>query len=228
MVRDQIKESLLGLVRFLAAVIDAKDRSTAGHSRRVSRIAVRIGLRMGVPIEVVGDLQLAGLLHDVGKVGIRNEVLLKPAELTAEEREHLRTHVLIGEQIISTIKPFARLRPGVRGHHERYDGKGYPDGLAGEDIPLVCRILAVADSYDAMMSARRYRDALSLPHIEAVLRENSGTQWDPKVVEALLACRRAVYPVIHQEDIDGSASLAIEQIVVGLKNVSVRAFLAAG
>jgi HD-GYP domain-containing protein (c-di-GMP phosphodiesterase class II) len=221
----EFKESLLGLVRCLTAVIDAKDSYTAGHSERVCRIAVRIGQGMRPPMEALSDLHLAGLLHDVGKVGIRDEILLKPGKLTAAEKEHLRTHVVIGDQIVSTIKPFARLRPGVRGHHERFDGQGYPDGLAGEEIPLVGRILAVADSCDAMMSARRYRGAMSPPQIDAVLREHSGAQWDPNVVEAFMACRQVIYPPIYQKGIGESAARAIDRIVEGLDGVSPEAFL---
>jgi HD-GYP domain-containing protein (c-di-GMP phosphodiesterase class II) len=222
------KESLLGLVHCLAAVIDAKDAYTAGHSERVSRIAVRIARRMDLPVEAISDVHLAGLLHDVGKVGIRDDLLLKPGKLTAEERKHLRTHVLISDQIISTIKAFARLRPAVRGHHERYDGKGYPDGIAGEQIPLLGRILAVADACDAMMSARRYRDAMSPPQIDAVLLDKSGTQWDPKVVEAFMACRQAIYPPIYQKGIGESAARAIDRIVDGLEDASSVPFLWAG
>jgi HD-GYP domain-containing protein (c-di-GMP phosphodiesterase class II) len=222
------KESLLGLVHCLAAVIDAKDAYTAGHSERVSRIAVRIARRMNLPVDAISDVHLAGLLHDVGKVGIRDDVLLKPGKLTADERAHLRTHVLIGDQIISTIKAFDRLRPAVRGHHERYDGKGYPDGASGDQIPLLGRILAVADACDAMMSARRYRDAMSPPHIDAVLLEKAGTQWDPKVVEAFMACRQAIYPPIYQKGIGESAARAVDQIVDGLEDVAPVPFLWAG
>jgi HD-GYP domain-containing protein (c-di-GMP phosphodiesterase class II) len=119
--------------------------------------------------------------------------------LTDEEHEHLRTHVIIGDQIAATMPAFARLRPGIRSHHERYDGKGYPDGIAGDAIPLVGRILAVADSCDAMMSARRYRAALPRPHFETVLREHSGRQWDPTLVEAFMACRAEIYPILYGE-----------------------------
>jgi HD-GYP domain-containing protein (c-di-GMP phosphodiesterase class II) len=217
-IRAEFKESLLGLLHCLAAVIEAKDSFTAGHSERVSQIAARIGEQMGLPGVAVGDLQLAGLLHDVGKVGVRDEVLRKPGGLTAAEQEHLRAHVLIGDRIVSTIKPFARLRPGVRGHHERYDGQGYPDGLAGEGIPLLARVLAVADSCDAMMSARRYRGPLPPPQIDAILLANAGAQWDPKVVEAFMACRHAIYPPIYQKGIGESGALAIDRIVEGLKD----------
>jgi HD-GYP domain-containing protein (c-di-GMP phosphodiesterase class II) len=220
----KLKESLLGLVRCLTVVIDAKDSCTAGHSERVSRIAVRLGKQMGLPTQTLSDLHLAGLLHDVGKVGIRDEVLLKPGQLTAEEMAHVREHVTIGDQIVATIKPFARLRGGVRNHHERWDGRGYPDGLAGIDIPLVARILAVADSCDAMMSARRYRGPMSPPQINVILQQNAGTQWDPEVVAHFLACRQDVYPPIYQKGIGDSAQLAIDEIVEDMKDASSACF----
>ena len=159
-------------------------------------------------------------MHNVGKIGIRDEVLLKPGQLTDDEREHLRTHVLLGDQILSTIKPFHRLRSGVRSHHEHYDGRGYPDALVGETIPLAGRILAVADACDAMMSPRRYRGALPPPHIDTVLRAHAGAQWDPNVVEAFMDCRDAIYSVIHQKGIGESAAFAIDQIVEALKDGS--------
>jgi HD-GYP domain-containing protein (c-di-GMP phosphodiesterase class II) len=216
----EVKEALLGLVRCLTSLIDAKDNCTAGHSERVSRIAVRVGRQMGLSRQAVSDLHLAGLLHDVGKVGIRDEVLLKAGKLTAEEEAHVRTHVVIGDQIVGSIKQFARLRPGVRHHHERYDGHGYPDGLAGEDIPLLGRILAVADSCDAMMSARRYRGPMAPPQIDAVLREGAGRQWDPQVVEAFMACRQDIYPPIYQKGIGDSGALAIDGILEAMRNGS--------
>ena len=152
---------MFGIVQCLSTAIDAKDPYTCGHSERVARIAVRLGEVMNLSRGEISDLYLAGLLHDVGKIGIRDEVLCKPGPLTAEEEEHIREHPIIGERIISNVTRLAYLRPGVRGHHERFDGGGYPDGLAGEAIPPIARILAVADSCDAMMSARRYRPALA-------------------------------------------------------------------
>jgi HD-GYP domain-containing protein (c-di-GMP phosphodiesterase class II) len=209
----EIKEALLGLVRCLTTLIDAKDSCTAGHSERVSRIAVRVGRQMGLAGPALSDLHLAGLLHDVGKVGVRDEVLLKAGKLTAQEEAHVRAHVVIGDQIVGSIKQFARLRLGVRHHHERYDGQGYPDGLAGEDIPLLGRILAVADSCDAMMSARRYRGPMAPPQIDAVLRGGAGGQWDPRVVDAFMACRQDIYPPIYQKGLGESVALAIDGIL---------------
>jgi putative nucleotidyltransferase with HDIG domain len=200
--------------------LDAKDRCTAGHSDRVSRIAVHIGRQMGLDDEALRDLRLAGLLHDVGKIVVRDDVLLKPGELTTEERDHLRTHVLLGDRILSSFRSFARLRPAVRSHHERFDGKGYPDGLAGAKIPLAGRILAVADACDAMMSTRRYRDALPPPHMHTVLRAHAGAQWDPAVVEAFMACRHAVDPPVTRRSIGDSAVPTIDPIMEEWKDFS--------
>jgi HD-GYP domain-containing protein (c-di-GMP phosphodiesterase class II) len=215
-----VKESLLGLVRCLTALIEAKDSCTAGHSERVSRIAVRVGQQMGLDQRTLSDLHLSGLLHDVGKVGVRDEVLLKPGRLTAEEEAHLQEHPVIGDQIVGTIKPFQRLRAGVRSHHERFAGGGYPDGLAGEAIPLIARILAVADACDALMSARRYRGPMAPPEIDALLRKLAGVQWDPEVVENFMLCRHDIYPPIYRKGIGDSGIHSIEALVGGLKEGS--------
>jgi HD-GYP domain-containing protein (c-di-GMP phosphodiesterase class II) len=195
---EKLKETLLGVVRCLAAAIDARHPYTWGHSERVARIAVRLGQQMRLPGGALSDLYLAGLLHDVGKIGLRDDVLQKPGALTAEEFAHVKEHPVIGDQILSNIKSLAHLRPGVRNHHERYDGGGYPDGLAGERIPLMARVLAVADSCDAMMSDRPYRRALPTARIDAILTEGAGTQWDSEVIRHFLACRRDIYPICER------------------------------
>jgi HD-GYP domain-containing protein (c-di-GMP phosphodiesterase class II) len=214
----RVKESLLGFVRCMAAVVDARDSCTAGHSERVSRIARCIGRQMELSRQMMSDLHIAGILHDVGKVGIRDEVLFKADKLTPEEYRHIQEHAVIGDQIVSTIKEFSRLRLGVRHHHERYDGSGYPDGLAGDDIPLLGRILAVADACDAMMSPRRYRGMVTPPHIDTVLVQGSGTQWDPEVVKHFMNCREEIYPPIYQKGIGDSAHHSIEEIMAGLRD----------
>src|SRR5207253_10543070 len=141
---------------------------------RVARIAVRLGKQMGLGQRPLSDLYLAGLLHDIGKIGTPDAVLLKPGKLTPEETETMREHILIGDRIVADVKPFGHLRAGVRNHHEQFDGKGYPDGLAGRDIPLLARLLAVADSCDAMLSPRRYRAALPPPLIDATFQQFAG------------------------------------------------------
>ncbi len=209
-IHDHLKETLFGVVRCLSTAIDAKDTYTCGHSERVARIAVRLGKEMKLSSGEISDLYLAGLLHDVGKIGIRDEVLSKPGPLTPEEFVHIQEHPVIGERIIANVTRLAYLRPGVRGHHERFDGKGYPDGLAGEKIPLMARILAVADSCDAMMSARRYRPELARPLIEKIFNEGAGKQWDPEIVERFLACRHDLYAV-YQRGLGQSVYIAVER-----------------
>jgi HD-GYP domain-containing protein (c-di-GMP phosphodiesterase class II) len=185
----QLRESLFGLVRCLTAAIDAKDPYTCGHSERVGRIAVRLGEQMQLPPAVLSDLYLAGLLHDIGKIGVPDSVLRRDGPLTEEEHRHVQEHAALGEQLVSAVAPLAHLRPAVRHHHERIDGTGYPDGLAGEAIPLVARILAVADACDAMMTARPHRPALAPEQIETLIAAGAGTQWDATVVKHFLACR---------------------------------------
>ncbi len=213
-VYENLKETLFGIVHCLSTAIDAKDTYTCGHSERVARIAVRLGEVMNLSRGETSDLYLAGLLHDVGKIGIRDEVLCKPGPLTPAEEEHIREHPIIGERIISNVTRLAYLRPAVRGHHERFDGKGYPDRLVGEAIPPMARILAVADSCDAMMSARRYRPALAPARIEAIFHECSGTQWDPRVVRCFFVCRHELYAVC-QRGLGRSVYMAVERAAGG-------------
>jgi HD-GYP domain-containing protein (c-di-GMP phosphodiesterase class II) len=208
----RLKESLVGLIQCLTVAIDAKDACTAGHSERVARIAKILGKHMELPAAMINDIFLAGLLHDVGKIGVLDAVLHNPGRLTRREFMQVQEHTVIGDSIVSKVPQLDHLRPGIRGHHERYDGKGYPDGLAGEDIPLMARVLAVADSCDAMMSSRRYRAAIPPPQIDAIFEEGSGKQWDPKVVTHFMACRPQIYPPIYQKGIGDSALHAVGQI----------------
>lgn len=191
----KLHEALLGLIRSLTAAINAKSPYTCGHSERVARVAVLLGRSMNLPAEEVGNLYLAGLLHDVGKIGIQSQVLQKPDALTDAEFAHVREHPVIGDAIVANVAELQQFRAGVRHHHERYDGNGYPDRLRGEEIPLVARILAVADAWDAMASARAYRAALAPEQIEATLAGGAGAQWDPVVVAHFLRCREDIRAV---------------------------------
>jgi HD-GYP domain-containing protein (c-di-GMP phosphodiesterase class II) len=211
---ENLKDTLFGVVRCLSTAIDAKDPYTCGHSERVARIAVRIGEEMGLSKGEINDLYLAGLLHDVGKIGIRDEVLFKPGPLTPDEFAHLMEHPVTGERIISNVTRLAYLRPAVRGHHERVDGGGYPDGLIGEAIPLPARILAVADACDAMMSPRRYRLALDPARIEAIFAEGAGKQWDASIVRSFFTCRDELYAVC-QRGLGQSVYVAVERAAGG-------------
>ncbi len=215
------KQLLMGLLHSLTTIIDAKDPFTAGHSERVARIATLISTQMELSPAIKSDVYLAALLLNVGNIGLRDDVLQKPGRLNREELEELQQHPVLSERIVSSIKPFDRLRPAVRHHHERWDGEGYPDRLAREQIPLIARILAVADACDAMMSARRYRPARSPIDIDVVLQRESGKQFDPAVVKAFLAIRHEVYPPIYQKGLGESASHALDYIVENMTDASV-------
>jgi HD-GYP domain-containing protein (c-di-GMP phosphodiesterase class II) len=187
-----LKGLLFGVIRGLTAAIDAKDPYTCGHSERVARIAARLGEELGMPAHKRSDLYLTGLLHDVGKIGIDDQVLKKTGPLSTEEFRQIQQHVEIGVKILKDLKKLSHILPGVRHHHESLNGTGYPDHLRGDDIPLEARILAVADAFDAMSSNRPYRKRLSLAQIDKILQDGRGLQWDPRVIDALLACRTDV------------------------------------
>jgi hypothetical protein len=192
---SHLRELLVGLTRSLTAAIDAKDSYTYGHSERVARIAVELGRELGLPEDELSDIYLAGLLHDIGKIGIRDEVLGKRTALNEAEFEHIKEHVKIGYRILSGLTSISHLLPGVLYHHERYDGKGYPDGLKGNAIPFLARILAVADSYDAMSTSRPYRVALPPEQVEQTLVAGINTQWEKAVVDAFLRCKERIHAV---------------------------------
>jgi HD-GYP domain-containing protein (c-di-GMP phosphodiesterase class II) len=183
---QDVEDLFLGVVRALSSAIDAKDPYTSGHSERVGQVARRLGQELGLPEPDSNQLYLSGLLHDVGKIGIRDAVLLKSGLLTPEEFEHMKEHPRIGFEILSGVRQLAGVLPGVRNHHENFDGTGYPDRLKGEAIPLMARIMAVADAYDAMSSDRPYRKGLAQDRVLQIFREGSGSQWDGHVVEAFL------------------------------------------
>jgi len=205
-----LKGLLFGVIRGLTAAIDAKDPYTCGHSERVARIAVRLGEELGMPAHKRSDLYLTGLLHDVGKIGIDDTVLKKTGPLTPEEHRKIQSHVAIGVTILKDLKKLNHILPGVRHHHESIDGTGYPDHLAGDDIPFEARILAVADAFDAMSSNRPYRKRLSLAQIDRILQEGRGVQWDADVIDALIACRSDV-EAIRQKGLGESLIGAVDE-----------------
>ena len=207
-----LKDMLFGVIRALTAAIDAKDPYTSGHSERVARIAVRIAEEMGMPAGERGDLYLMGLLHDIGKIGIDDGVLKKLGPLTPDEYRMIQSHVAISVHILSDLKKLHHLLPGVAHHHESYDGTGYPDKLAGDSIPLVARILAVADSFDAMSSTRPYRRALTPAKIDEIFRKGAGQQWDPEIVSALFAARGDIEQ-IRQKGLGKSLVVAVDAAV---------------
>jgi len=170
----------------LAQAIEAKDPYTHGHSERVMEYAVQIAQKLGLPEEEVESLRYAAILHDIGKIGVRGIVLNNPNGLTGEEYNEVKKHPIVGEGIIKPIELLQPIRPFIRHHHEWYNGKGYPDELSGENIPLGARILCVADAYDAMKSDRPYRKALTEETAIQELKQGSGTQFEPKIVEVFL------------------------------------------
>lgn len=183
---DSLRDSYLNTIRALSMAIDAKDRYTHGHSKRVSNISVAIGRGLGLSREKIELLEYAGDLHDIGKIGISEVIISKEGKLTVDEYEIIKTHPLVGETIIEPVPFLQEARPVIRHHHERYDGYGYPDGLKGEEIPLLSRIIHIADAYDAMTSDRPYRKALSHEAAVKEIKKHTCTQFDPKVVEAFV------------------------------------------
>ncbi|MGE5484075.1 MAG: HD domain-containing phosphohydrolase [Ignavibacteriales bacterium] len=175
----------LNTLKSLAMAIDARDSHTRMHSMRVTRYSVMTGMRMGLSQDCIEILRRGALLHDVGKIGIPDSILLKPGSLTISESEELRKHPEIGARILG-FEPFHPIVPLVLYHHERYDGKGYPHGLKGNEIPQGARIIAGADAFEAITSGRPYRPALSLEAAARELRLHAGSQFDPDVVDAFM------------------------------------------
>lgn len=182
----ELEEQTMSALFELADVMDKRDYYTHGHSLRVGEFAERLAMFLRLSADDARMLYLCGRLHDIGKCAVDNEVLLKPGPLNEEERAHIMRHTHVGAAMLAHFSLFKAGASYVRGHHERWDGAGYPDGLKGEEIPFGARLISVVDSYDAMTSTRPYRTAL--PHHEAVrrLREGAGIQWDPRLVEAFL------------------------------------------
>ncbi|GAB6877597.1 hypothetical protein JCM13210_23250 [Thermaerobacter litoralis] len=176
----------LGTIRALALALEAKDRYTYGHADRVARLAVTIGRQLGLSDIQLEQLQYAGILHDIGKIGVRDEILNKPGKYSPEEYEEMKKHPVIGARIVDGVHSLETVAYWIRHHHERYDGTGYPDGLSGEDIPLGARIIAVADAFDAMLYDRPYKAGRPLPEVIEELKRCSGTHFDPRIVEVLL------------------------------------------
>jgi len=183
---DSLRDSYLNTIQALSMAIDAKDRYTHGHSKRVSDVSIMIGRELKLSKEAEELLQYASDLHDIGKIGISEVIISKEGKLTVDEYEIIKTHPLVGETIIEPVPFLQDAKPVIRHHHERYDGYGYPDGLKGEEIPLLARIIHIADAYDAMTSDRPYRRALSHALAVQEIKKHSGSQFDPKVVEAFL------------------------------------------
>jgi putative nucleotidyltransferase with HDIG domain len=187
----QNQELFLETIRTLAAAIDAKDPYTRGHSERVSSYSMAIAKHLGLSQDEVFRIRIAAILHDVGKLGIRDGILNKPGILTDDEFAVMRRHPDIGAQIMSPIRMLKDIIPGIRNHHEAWDGRGYPDRLRAEEIPLVARIIGIADTFDAMTTNRPYQTAIPLSDVLERMRSMAGTRFDPAVVDAFLAAAAA-------------------------------------
>ena len=215
-------ETLTGLVRALSSVIEAKDPYTCGHSDRVAIMSRRLAKQLGCDAKTLADIYLGGLLHDIGKIGIQDSILLKPGNLTPGEFEHIRTHALVGHSILEGLKQLDDIRPIVLYHHESWDGNGYPRGLKGHDIPFLARIVAVADAYDAMSSDRPYRKRMPRDSIREIFKKGAAKQWDPEVIDAIFHCwddiERIAFSFGNPYPISTSASTSPDSSNLPIKN----------
>lgn len=189
---SEVERLLLDTIRAIAATVDAKDGYTHKHSERVAAYSKRIAAELGLPREEQETVLLSGLLHDVGKIAVPDSILNKPGKLTAEEFDEMKQHPQHGARILANIQSAAikAILPGVQYHHEKWDGTGYPEGRKGDDIPLLARLLGVSDVFDALTSARSYRAAVPVDDVVSMIEKNTGSHFDPAVVEAFLRLHR--------------------------------------
>lgn len=183
---EKLSRAYIQIVQALAASVDAKDKYTHGHSARVAEYAREIARRAGFSLTEQDSIYMTGLLHDVGKIGIQDAIINKPGRLTDEEFASIKTHPSVGSEILKNITDFPELMIGAKYHHERWDGRGYPDGRSGEEIPEMARIIAVADTYDAMTSNRSYRGVRPQEAVRAEIVRCSGSQFDPRFAEIMI------------------------------------------
>jgi response regulator RpfG family c-di-GMP phosphodiesterase len=189
---NRVRRTFLSAIDSLARALEERDPYTAGHSSRVRRYALRLAAAVGLDARRRRQLSLAARLHDIGKVGVPENILHKPGPLTAEEERVVRQHPGIGERILTPIIRSRAVLAAIRGHHERLDGGGYPDGLKGDQVPLLARLIAIPDCFDALTTSRAYRAALSVPHALDIIREGAGAHFDPELVHAFV-------PIIAQD-----------------------------
>ena len=185
--RDQRRAPFMHTLEIMLRAMEARDPYTCGHALRVSQYSVAVAAALGEKPRALEECRIGGLLHDIGKIGILDSILQKTGPLSAQERHHLEKHPEIGAAIVEDSAFMQPIRPFILYHHERWDGKGYPEKLQGHEIPLKARICAIADAMDAMTRSRPYRPALSLDFALSQLREGRGTQFDPQCVDALFA-----------------------------------------
>jgi len=193
-IQERMEDLFMSVIVSLTMALEAKDPYTEGHSVRVAAYSEAIGKQLGLPPATLDMIHRSCLLHDIGKIAVDETILAKRGHLNAMEREKMDMHVLIGEDILRPISLLHPLLPGVRHHHEKYDGTGHPDGLRGEEIPIEARIMAVADAFDAMTSSRPYRKPMPEEEALAELRAAAGTQFDPRVVGAF----EQIYPAVKR------------------------------
>jgi HD-GYP domain-containing protein (c-di-GMP phosphodiesterase class II) len=205
---DEQQELFVGTLHALTAAIDAKDRYTRGHSERVALVSYQIAQLAGLPEPQCERIRIAGLVHDVGKIGVPESTLLKPGKLTEVEFGHIKKHPEIGFEILHQVPLLADVLPGVLHHHERYDGKGYPYGLSGTEIPLMARIIAVADTFDAMSSDRAYRARMPRVQVLAEIVRSAGTQLDPRLAQIMQKVNLAEYDALSARHAASEAKLA--------------------
>ena len=195
---QKLEKAYMESIETLRYTVEAKDPYTKGHSDRVAQYSVLIGKKMGLSEEDQKTLMVGGLFHDIGKIGVPDTILRKPDKLTDEEYSEIKNHPSIGSHILAPATIFKEIIPIVKHHHEKYDGKGYPSQLEGENIPLFARIAAVADTFDAMTSKRTYRDELPLETVIAEIERCKGTQFDPQIADAFLDILRNEYHEIEE------------------------------
>jgi putative nucleotidyltransferase with HDIG domain len=183
---DRVERLFADCITTLVSVLEAKDDYTKGHSERVTMVALRVGELIGLSPEELKDLRLAGLLHDIGKIGVEKHILDKPGSLTSEEYADIKQHTLVGEKIIASIDNAETIAEAIRYHHETWDGTGYPEGLKAEHIPLLARVLSIADAFDSMVSSRPYRKNFAAQEVVEEFQRCAGNQFDPHICEVFL------------------------------------------
>lgn len=195
---DLLEKAYLESIETLRYTVEAKDTYTRGHSDRVSELSVLLGKKVGLSEEEIKSLQIGGLFHDIGKIGVPDVILQKNTGLTDSEYSEIKNHPSIGAHILSTATIFKDIIPIVKHHHEKYDGTGYPGMLKGDDIPYLARITAIADSFDAMTSRRTYRDSLSIDIVISEFKKYKGTQFDPRLTDAFLDILKNHFDEVQQ------------------------------
>ena len=195
---EELDRAYLDTIGILRQTVEAKDPYTRGHSDRVSEYSVLIGKKLGLDEKTLHILKIGGLFHDIGKIGIPDSILLKESKLSDEEYSQIKNHPMIGVHMLGDAAIFTDILPIVKHHHERYDGRGYPSQLVGDDIPYVARIAAVADTFDAMTSKRSYRDSLPIDVVRAEIERCSGTQFDPNIAKVFLDIMNNDFDLIRE------------------------------